>query len=216
MASGALSEADAARPSRRGLRADARLNQDRVLEAAAEMFSGSGTETSLKAIAREAGVGIATLYRRFPTRESLIEAVYRNETTALAESATQLLADSTPPTALRAWFARFLEYMATKEGMAEALPAILADRDGLRLHSRDALRGAIDAILKSGAADGSLRSDLDPDDVMMAIGGVALIATHEQQLELGSRLIQFLLDAFVTERTSFQGRAPAVKARAAG
>ncbi|HEY2791595.1 MAG TPA: TetR family transcriptional regulator [Micromonosporaceae bacterium] len=179
------------------LRSDARLNQDRVLEAAAAIFAAGG-DTSLKAIAREAGVGIATLYRRFPTREQLIEAVYRNETTALAESAATLLESETPPVALRAWFGSFLDYMATKEGMAEALPAILADRDGLRLHSRDVLRDAISRILAAGAADGSLRAGLDPDDVMMAIGGVALITAHEHQRDLGSRLAGFLIDAFTS------------------
>jgi AcrR family transcriptional regulator len=141
----------AAEPVPRRLRADARLNQDRVLEAAAAMFARTGADTSMKAVAREAGVGIATLYRRFPTRETLVEAVYRNETTTLAESATGMLAHSTPPVALRTWFRAFLTYMSTKNGMAEALPAILADRDGLRLHSRDVLRTAIAQIPRTRA-----------------------------------------------------------------
>ena len=196
----------AAEPAPRRLRADARLNQDRVLEAAAAMFARTSADTSMKAVAREAGVGIATLYRRFPTREALVEAVYRNETTTLAESAAGMLAHSTPPVALRTWFRAFLTYMSTKNGMAEALPAILADRDGLRLHSRDVLRTAIAQILGAGAADGSLRDDLDPDDVMMAIGGVALIAAHEREADLGTRLSQFLIDAFAPDQVGVRPR----------
>lgn len=184
-------------PASKRMRSDARLNQDRVLDAAAALLARSDTDATMKAIAGEAGVGIATLYRRFPTRDNLIEAVYRNETTNLAESASGLLRDSPPPAALRSWFLAFLDYMAAKAGMAEALPAILAGQEGLRTHSRDVLRMAVEQILTAGGADGSLRTGLDPDDVMMAIGGIALVTAHEHNRDLGTRLTDLLLHGLV-------------------
>ncbi|MFF0299135.1 TetR/AcrR family transcriptional regulator [Streptomyces sp. NPDC004562] len=178
----------------RPLRADARANQDRLLEAAARTFAEQGADASLKAIAAEAKVGIGTLYRRFPTREDLIEATYRNETDRLSASARSLLAERAPVDALREWAEAFIDYMVTKRGMAEALPAILIARDGLRQHSRDALGEAVTALLEAGAAAGHIREDALPNDVLMALGGIALITAHEQQRDLASRLIGLLVD----------------------
>jgi AcrR family transcriptional regulator len=175
------------------LRADAQENQDRILEAAARVFTSDGADTSLKAIAKEAGVGIATLYRRFPAREDLIEATYRSETARLTGSADELLVRMAPDAALREWMDRFVDYTLAKNGMAEALPAILASRAGLRVHSRDLLRAAIDRMLRAAAAAGTLRADVPADDVMMAVGGVTLIAGHEGQRELASRLLDLLM-----------------------
>jgi AcrR family transcriptional regulator len=177
----------------RQLRADAQANHDRLLEVAADMFARDGADTSLKAIAAEAGVGIGTLYRRFSTREDLIEATYRNETTRLSASTQELLGDHVPAEAFRLWAERFVDYMSTKRGMAGALPAILAARDGLRLHSREALGAAVDALLAAGTATGELRDDVDGADVLMALGGITLISAHEQQRDLASRLISLLL-----------------------
>jgi AcrR family transcriptional regulator len=199
-----LSESRAVRPdadadavayarSPRALRVDAQLNQDRILDAAAAAFAHDGADTSLKAIARDAGVGIGTLYRRFPTRDDLIEATYRNETDRLCERAPALLTQMPPRDALRAWMEAFVDYMLTKHGMAEALPGILAAREGLRLHSRTQLRGAIDTLLAAGVADGSVRHGLSADDVMMALGGVTLIAANEAERELASRLVLLLI-----------------------
>lgn len=176
----------------RSLRADARQNEDRLLQAAAAAFQQEGADTSMKAIAKAAGVGIATLYRRFPTREQLIEAVYRSATERLADSADELLATLPPEQALREWLDLFLDYMLTKTGMSEALPTILARRDGLRLHSRELLRNAVVTLLD--AAAGVLRSDVSADDVMMAIGGVALVAAHEHDRDLAVRLADLLMD----------------------
>jgi AcrR family transcriptional regulator len=178
----------------RSLRADAQANYDRLLEVAAGAFAREGADASLKAIAAEAGVGIGTLYRRFPSREDLIEATYRNETTRLCECAPALLADREPVEALRQWMEQFVDYMLTKQGMADALPAILAARDGLRLHSRQALGEAMTALLAAGTVTGRLREDAVPGDVLMALGGITLISEHEHQRELASRLITLLLD----------------------
>jgi AcrR family transcriptional regulator len=187
----------------RSLRADAQANYDRLLEAAADAFAREGADASLKAIAAEAGVGIGTLYRRFPTREDLIEATYRNETTRLCESASALLADREPIAALRQWMELFVDYMLTKQGMADALPAILAARDGLRLHSRQALGEAVTALLAAGTATGRLREDAAAGDVLMALGGITLISEHEHQRELASRLITLLLDGLVAPNLTF-------------
>ena len=183
--------------SGRQLRADARMNQDRVLEAAAAAFGDPDADASMKAIAAAAGVGIATLYRRFPTREQLIEATYRNETAKLAESADSLLRARPPAVALRAWMDGFVDYIFTKHGMAEALPMILATADGLRMHSRDVLRDALSRLLAAGAEQGAVRGEIDANDILMALGGITLIAENEHQRELAGRLCDLLMDALV-------------------
>lgn len=181
-----------ARADTPALRADARLNRDRLLEAAAEAFAREGADTSLKAIAQQAGVGIGTLYRRFPTREDLIEATYRNETTKLCQSALRLLETGEPLAALREWMSRFVDYMLTKHGMSDALPGILAAREGLRAGTRTMLRDAIGTLLEAGVHTGELRADVPPDDVLMALGGITLIAGAEDQRELAARLLDLL------------------------
>jgi AcrR family transcriptional regulator len=179
------------------LRADARENRDRLLEAAAEAFAREGADTSLKAIARQAGVGIGTLYRRFPTREDLIEATYRNETTKLCESAPQLLETRDPVAALREWMSGFVDYMLTKHGMSDALPGILASREGLRAGSRTMLRDAVATLVDAGVRAGALREDVPADDVLMSLGGVTLIAGAEHQRELAGRLLDLLLAGLI-------------------
>lgn len=186
----------------RSLRADAQANHERLLEVAARAFAREGADTSLKAIAAEAGVGIGTLYRRFPTRDDLIEATYRSETARLCESASRLLDDRAPTVALREWMEHFVDYMLTKRGMADALPAILASRAGLRRHSREALAEAVATLLNAGITAGELRPDVVATDVLMALGGITLISGHEHQRELASRLISLLLDGLGAHRAS--------------
>lgn len=191
----------------RPLRADAQANHDRLLEAAARAFAEQGADASLKAIAVEAGVGIGTLYRRFPAREDLIEATYRNETDRLCASARTLLADRSPFAALREWAEAFVDYMRTKQGMADALPAILAASEGLRRHSRDALREAVTTLLEAGIAARQVREDAEPNDVLMALGGITLISGHEDQRDLASRLIVLLLDGLAAHHGTARGSA---------
>lgn len=191
----------------RSLRADAQENYDRLLEAAARLFAQEGADTSLKAVAAEAKVGIGTLYRRFPTREDLIEAVYRKETDRLCASVPRLIKDKEPVVALREWMESFVDYMLTKQGMADALPSILDTREGLRLHSREALGEAITTLLAAGIAAGRLRRDAVAGDVLMALGGITLIAGHEHQRELASRLITLLLDGLAPDRATSPAQA---------
>jgi AcrR family transcriptional regulator len=177
----------------RSLRADARLNQDRLIQVAAIAFARDGADTSLKGIAKGAGVGIATLYRRFPTRELLIEAVYRNETVRLCASALTLLETEPPLPALRSWMDQFLDYMWTKHGMSSALRAALVADDDV-MYTRRLLADAITTLIAAGMADNSIRNDVASYDVLMALGGITLIAGEPGQRELGSRLLNLLID----------------------
>jgi len=177
----------------RRLRADAQLNHDRLLDAAARAFTRDGTEASLKAIARDAGVGIGTLYRRFPTREALVEATYRSEVTRMCAAAPELLQAWPAADALRAWMDRFVEFLAAKHGMADTLRAILVS-EADRLHTRELLTGALATLIEAGVAEGSIRPDAAPADVLMGLGGVSLIAGRPDQRDLADRLLGLLMD----------------------
>src|SRR5713226_1301780 len=129
----------------RPMRADAQRNRARLLEAAVRAFSQDGPEVTLDAIARDAGVGIGTLYRHFPTREALIEAAYRSELARLCDAVPELLRARPPDDAMRAWMDRFVDYMTTKRGMAGALRAVIASGGNPYAQSRDRLVAAITA-----------------------------------------------------------------------
>ncbi|MDX3524999.1 TetR family transcriptional regulator [Streptomyces sp. ID05-39B] len=179
----------------RGLRADARRNRQRLLDVAVRAFSERGTDASLEAIAKEAGVGIGTLYRHFPTREALLEAAYRNEVARVCDSAEELLAQYPPDQALRVWMDRFIDYLATKQGMADALKAVIASGDSDPFaESLDRISTAISTLLKAGAEAGVLRSDVDPLDVGFSLGGILLITTDKGLRDRAGRMLDLLLD----------------------
>jgi AcrR family transcriptional regulator len=178
----------------RPMRADAQRNRDRLLEVAVRAFSQEGPDVTLESIAREAGVGIGTLYRHFPTREALIEAAYRNELARLCASAAELVASMPADVALRTWMDRFIDYLATKRGMADALRAVIASGGNPFAQSRESLLDAIGTLLKAGAADAILRSDVAPADVMASLSGVSLIAGAPEQRDQAGRLLDLLLD----------------------
>jgi AcrR family transcriptional regulator len=181
----------------RPLRADAQNNYERLLVVAAEAFAREGAQTSLKAIAQKAGLGIGTLYRRFPTRQTLVEAVYRNEVTRLCAAVPELLETLPPGAALPAWMEKFVDFMAAKRAMVDVLRGVLLP-EGDRLHTRDLLRNAIATLLDAGTATGTVRPDIDPNDVLMGLGGVTMIASEENQRELATRLIDLLLHGVTT------------------
>ena len=176
----------------RPLRADAQRNRDRLLGVAVRAFSQDGPDVTLDAIAREAGVGIGTLYRHFPTREVLVEEAYRSELARLCEGAAELSASESPDVALRAWMARYLDYMVTKRGMADALRSVIASGGTPYAHSRDRLLGAIDLLLSN--AKGILRSDVDSGDVLAALMGASLVAGEPTQRDLADRMLDLLMD----------------------
>nr|WP_223187080.1 TetR/AcrR family transcriptional regulator [Streptomyces sp. CBMA29] len=176
------------------MRADAQRNRDRLLAAAVRAFAHDGPEVTLEAIAKDAGVGIGTLYRNFPTREALVEAAYRNELTRLCDAAPRLLTTSPPDVAARAWMDHFIDYMTTKRGMADALRAVIASGGDPFAHSREALLGAVGTLLRAGAEAGTLRADADPDDVLVGLGGVALSAGGPERRAQAGRLLDLLMD----------------------
>lgn len=181
---------------RRPLRADAQRNEDRLLEAAAAAFAREGTGASVKDIARQAGVGVGTLYRRFPSKELLIEAIYRHEVQSLCEAAPHLAATQPPMDALRTWMERFIDFMAAKQGMADALRVVLTD-DSEKLQTRALLADAIDHMLASRQGRAWARPKVEAQDVLMALGGISLMATSEEQRDLATRLIDLLLHGIV-------------------
>jgi AcrR family transcriptional regulator len=184
-----------AQPNRDSLRADARLNRDRLLEAAARAFARDGTHASLKAIAKDAGVGIGTLYRRFPTREQLVEAIYRSEVARICQRADTLLAVGPPVAALRSWMSEFVSFSAAKQGMSDVLHLVLAADDTMRLETRENLTRAVAALTKAAVANGSIRADVAPYDVLLSLSGIGLVAAQIGQGPQSERLIDLLMDA---------------------
>ncbi|WP_344744615.1 helix-turn-helix domain-containing protein, partial [Streptosporangium vulgare] len=173
----------------RPLRADARRNRERLLEVAVRAFSQDGPDVTLDAIAKAAGVGIGTLYRHFPTREALIEEAYRSELNRLCDVVPDLLGAMPPDEATRAWMDRFVDYMTTKRGMADALRAVIASGGNPYAQSRDRLVEAIATLLEAGAAAGTVRSDVEPADVLASMGGVSLAAGEPAQRDQARRLL---------------------------
>ncbi|MFJ9417806.1 TetR/AcrR family transcriptional regulator [Streptomyces sp. NPDC101227] len=176
------------------MRADARRNRERILEAAVRAFSEKGADVPIDAIAKAAGVGSGTLYRHFPTREALVEAAYRNELVRVCDSAAELLADFPPDRAMRLWMDRFIDYLAAKQGMAEALRAVVASGADPFAESLDRLSTALGSLLRAGAEAGLLRSDIDPLDVGFSLAGVSLITSAPAQRERAGRLLDLILD----------------------
>src|SRR6201981_3885763 len=143
------------KPASRKPRADALRNRDRVLEAAKTVFSAGASDASLEAVAREAGVGIGTLYRHFPTREALYEAVYRREVEQLSELAEELKGEAAPVEALRCWLRSNVEFVATKKGMATALALAAGPPSELTAFSFERLTKAIRMLLERAVAAGA-------------------------------------------------------------
>ncbi|GIH13043.1 TetR/AcrR family transcriptional regulator [Rugosimonospora africana] len=181
-------------PDSRPLRADAQRNRDRLLEAAVRAFSTDDPEVTLDGIAKDAGVGIGTLYRHFPTREALVEAAYRNELARLCDAAADLLRAMPPDEALRTWMDRFVEYMTTKRGMAAALRAVIASGGNPYAQSRDSMIAAIGSLLRAGAEAGTVRPDVDPGDVLVSLSGVTLATAEPAQREQAGRVLDLLMD----------------------
>jgi AcrR family transcriptional regulator len=179
--------------SDRPLRADARKNRDRILAVALRELTEHGAAATLDGIAKAAGVGAGTLYRHFPTRDALVEAVYRQELSRVCDAAPALLATLPPAGALRAWMDRFVDYMSTKHGMADALRALIASGADPYAQSRERLVGAVATLLEAGVRDGSLRDDVDPTDVLTALSGVTLAAGRPEQREQAGRLLDLLV-----------------------
>jgi AcrR family transcriptional regulator len=157
-------------------------------------FSKDGPDVTLELIASEAGVGIGTLYRHFPNRQALIEAAYRSELARLCAGVPELLRTMPADVALRTWMDRFIDYLATKRGMADALRTVIASGGNPYAQSRASLLEAVDALLKAGADLGQLRRDIQATDVMTGISGISLVAGAPEQRDQAGRLLDLLLD----------------------
>lgn len=153
------------------LRADAQANRQKILQAALFQFAQDGPDASLNEVARRAGVGVATLYRNFPTRDSLVAAVYSSELDALGASVDEYLAEMTPDAALDAWGARFLDYATTKRGLGEALKAA-RDSGDITVDPRTVLIGSMDKLLAAGREAGTITSDATGEELLLALGGL--------------------------------------------
>ncbi|MFI7452219.1 TetR/AcrR family transcriptional regulator [Nonomuraea sp. NPDC049714] len=187
-------------PSDRPMRADARANEDKLLAAAALAFARDGAAATLKQIAKDAGVGIATLYRRFPTREQLVDATYRYETARLAGRTTDLLGELPADRALRAWMSEVLDYLAAKHGMADTLQTLLRSDEGLSSQTRELLTGAVEEFRLAGIAQGVIREDVPAPDILMALAGVTLVTGAAHQRPQAERLLDLLMDGLTRAR----------------
>jgi AcrR family transcriptional regulator len=179
---------------KRKLRADAIRNRERVLEAAKAVFSQGGPEASLEAVARRAGVGIGTLYRHFPTREALYEAVYRREVEQLVELAKDLDGRMAPVEALRCWLRAGVEFMATKKGMSAALALAAHGSSELMAYSLDRLTRAIGDLLQRAASAGEVRGDLDPEDLLRTLVGMCYAHDRPDWQAKVLRLVDVFID----------------------
>jgi AcrR family transcriptional regulator len=172
-------------------RSDARRNREKLLEVATAAFAAAdGRRVSLESIARDAGVGIGTLYRHFPNREALVEAIYRAELAEVAEVAATLLKRHPGKTALRRWMDRYAGFVAAKRGMAESLHAMFDSGAMQRNETRASITEAVDLLLRAGADDGSLRADVSADDVVSSLIGIFLASGSPEQT---GRLLDLLV-----------------------
>jgi len=175
-------------------RADARRNREKLLSAAVAAFSESTDEVTLEAIAKRAGVGIGTLYRNFPTRDALVAAAYRHEVERLCDAVGQLLEDEAPDDALRHWMERFVEYVATKRGMAAALQSVVNADSRFYADTYAQIVAALTSLLQAGIDAGTIRRDADAEDVLRAMRGAWLVTDEQHRQDLASRLLDLLMD----------------------
>ncbi len=194
------------RPARR-VRADARRNEDAVLEAAKQVFATSGVDAPAREIAARAGVGVGTLYRRFPKRSDLVAGVFRREVDACAAEAGALLAEHPPGEALARWLKRYAGFLATKKGLAAALHSGDPAFGALPDHFRASFEPALASLLEAAAAAGEVRGDVAPYDLLRGIGNQSA-TTGEDGAAHVARMLDLLVDG-LRLGTAAAARAPA-------
>ena len=174
-------------------RSDALRNRERILEVAKGAFTRQGANASLEEIAKQASVGVGTLYRHFPTRDELIEGVYRNEVEKLAAAAARFAETMSPLEALRAWMLLLVDYIAAKHIIAPALNSIVGGPSRLYEGSRTIIQGAIDELVKRAKRSGDLRRDLDAYDLLRALIGVSHVGSGADWQQSARRLVDILI-----------------------
>ena len=175
-------------------RADAQRNRDRLLEAAKAAFAEAGPQASLDEIARRAGVGIGTLYRHFPTREAVVEAVYRREVQQLADAAPRLIESLPPAEALRAWMRLFIDYIAAKRVIAPALKSLVGGGSALYADSSARINEAMALLVERARASGDIRPSANSADLLRALIGFAYVNSAPDWEASARRLIDLLID----------------------
>ena len=174
-------------------RTDAQQNRERILDVAKEAFTRSGANASLDDIAKQARVGPGTLYRHFPTRDALLEAVYRSEVEKLA-AAERKFGETMPPLeALRAWMLLFVDYIATKKIIASALNTLVGGSSKVLEASYNQIHEAIRALVKRAIKSRDIRKDLDPVDLLKALVGVAYMSSSPDWQQTARRLVDILI-----------------------
>ncbi len=179
--------------SARKPRSDAQRNRERILEVAKEAFTRFGADASLDEIAKQAGVGAGTLYRHFPTRDALIEDVYRNEVEKLAAAADRFAKTMSPIEALRGWMLLFVDYIAAKRIIAPALNSVVGGPSRLYEGSRGLIQGVIDELVKRAKISGDVRRDLAPSDLLGALIGVSHVGSGPDWQQSARRLVEILI-----------------------
>ncbi len=188
---------DASQPPRT-LRSDAHRNREKLIAVAREAFATTDDSVSLESVARGAGVGIGTLYRHFPTREALVEAVYAVELEALTASSPALLAELRPDLALRAWMDRYADFVGRKRGLVDTLQAGWASGRLATPATRDRITQSIDTILQAGIDAGLFRPDANATDVTAMALGVFLSTATNETTDQTRRLLDLVVDAVRT------------------
>ena len=174
-------------------RADAQRNRERILEVAREAFTRFGANASLDDIAKQAAVGAGTLYRHFPTRDALIEAVYRSEVDKLAAAERKFTEIMPPIDALRAWMLLFVDHIAAKQIIAPALNSLAGGASRLYAGSRGQVQGAMNALVKRAIKSGDLRKEIDPSDLLRALIGVSYVPSGPEWQQSARRLVDILI-----------------------
>ena len=176
------------------MRADAVVNRERLIAEARRFFTAGDASVSLELVAQAAGVGVATLYRNFPTREALVEAVYGLDLDALAADAEPLLAAHSAVDALRMWMDRYACFVAAKHAMRDALRIALTSPTPAIPETRIRVRAVLARFIAAGAADGTIRADMEPDDVTLCLAGAVLMTATSTDASQLRRLLDLLLD----------------------
>jgi AcrR family transcriptional regulator len=174
--------------------AEARRNRRTLLDVATRAFASGSAAVSLESIAHDAGVGIGTLYRHFPTRLALVEAVYEDQIARLEATAEELLRSHSPASALREWMNSFLDWAATKHGMVDTLRSIIASGRVEEGQMRSQLVAIVSKFLDAGSRAGDLRSDVQAADVAATLAGVLAVAPHPSQRPQAERMLDLLVE----------------------
>jgi AcrR family transcriptional regulator len=179
-------------PTSPRVRADAQRNRELILDAARTAFDSGAEQVSLEAIARDAGVGIGTLYRHFPTRDDLVETVHRDGLQTVLTRADELLASHDPATALRMWMNDYADFVGRKRGMAESLRALSQKGVIAASDTRSRIADTVQKLLDAGAAAGTLRADVRAEDVAASLVGIFLAVPGQSGSEQTARMLDLL------------------------